>query len=166
MRWCVYRVHHQAKDDGLRITVFSAPCEALLTKGKVRLHRFAWIFAGEDNHTPDSVPATLSGVSCFDGVISIKAPVFSLFSLPLKISLHFYRSPRVPFLPLLFQRRIPALARSPALSSTWGHGAASPAGGIPFGRSWNFQGAVVSRQVQFNEKSGLLPYIQKVGKRV
>ena len=73
----------------MRITVFSAPCEALFTKGKVRLHRFAWIFAGWDNHTPDSVAASLSGVSCFDGVISIKTPDFSLFSLPLKISLHF-----------------------------------------------------------------------------
>ena len=72
----------------------------------------------------------------------------------------------MPFLPLPFQRCIPALARSPVLSNTWGHGAASPAGGIPFGRSCNFQGAVVSRQVQFNEKSGLFPYIQEVGKRV
>ena len=72
----------------------------------------------------------------------------------------------MPFLPLLFQRRIPALARSPALSSTWGHGAASPAEGIPFGRSCGFQGAVASRHVQFNEKTGLFPYIQEVGKWV
>lgn len=150
----------------MRITVFSTPCEALFTKGKVRLHRFAWIFAGWDNHTPDSVPASLSGVSYFDGVTNMKTPDFSLFSLPLKILLHFCRSPRMPFLPLPFQRRIPALARSPVLSNTLGHGAASPAGGIPFGRSCIFQGAVASRQVQFNEKSGLLPYIQKVGKRV
>lgn len=150
----------------MRITVFSAACEALFTSGRDRFHCFAWIFAGFDNCTPDSVPASLSGVSFFDGVINIKTPDFSLFSLPLEISLHFRRSPRMPFLPLPFQRCIPALARSPVLSNTWGHGAASPAGGIPFGRSWNFQGAVVSRQVQFNEKSGLLPYIQKVGKRV
>ena len=150
----------------MRITVFSALCEALLTQGKVQLHRFAWIFAGWNNHTPDSVPSSLSGVSCFNGVINMKTPDFSLFSLPLKISLYFCRSFRMPFLPLAFQRRIPALARSPVLSNTWGHGAASPAGGIPFGRSCNFQGAVASRQVQFNEKSGLFPYIQEVGKRV
>ena len=62
--------------------------------------------------------------------------------------------------------RIPALARSPVLSDTWGHGSASPAEGIPFGRSCGFQGAVVSRQVQFNEKAGLFPYIQEVGKWV
>ena len=152
--------------DTLWVSAFSAACEALFTSGRVRFHRFAWIFADFDNCTLDSVLASLSGVSLFDGVISMKTPNFSLFSLPLKISLQFCRSPRMPFLPLPFQRRIPALARSPVLSDTWGHGAASPAGGIPFGRSWNFQGAVVSRQVQFNEKSGLLPYIQKVGKRV
>ena len=150
----------------MRITVFSVVCEALFTSGRVWFYRFAWIFAGWNNCTPDSVPASLSGALCFDSVINIKTPDFSLFSLPLKISLQFCRSPRMPFLPLLFQRRIPALAHSPVFSNTWGHGAASPAGGIPFGRSCNFQGAVVSRQVQFNEKSGLLPYIQEVGKRV
>ena len=32
--------------------------------------------------------------------------------------------------------------------------------------SCSFQGAVVSRQIQFNEKSGLLPHIQEVGKWV
>jgi len=114
--------------------------------------------------TPNSVLASLPGVSFFDGVINVKTPDFSLFSLHLKISLHFRRPSRMPFLPLPSQRRIPALARSPVLSNTWGHGAASPAGGIPFGRSYNFQGTVVSRQVQFNEKSGLFPYIQEVGK--
>lgn len=111
-------------------------------------------------------PLRYPAVSYFDGVTNMKTPDFSLFSLPLKISLQFCRFPRMPFLPLPFQRRIPALARSPVLSDTRGHGAASPAGGISFGRSCNFQGAVVSRQVQFNEKSGLFPYIQEVGKRV
>ena len=94
--------------DGLRITVFSAPCEALFTSDRIQLHRFAWIFAGRDNHTPDGVSASLSGVSCFNGVINMKTPDFSLFSLPLKISLYFCRSPRMPFLPQSFQRRIPA----------------------------------------------------------
>ena len=112
----------------MRITVFSALCEALLTQGKVQLHRFAWIFAGWNNHTPDSVPASLSGVSCFNGIINMKTPDFSLFSLPLKISLYFCRSFRMPFLPLAFQRRIPALARSPTFSNKQGHGAASLAG--------------------------------------
>ena len=112
----------------MRITVFSAHCEALLTQGKVRLHRFAWIFAGWNNHTPDSVPASLSGVSCFNGVINMKTPDFSLFSLPLRISLHFCRFSRMPFLPLPFQRRIPALARSPTFSNKRGYGAASLAG--------------------------------------
>ena len=150
----------------MRLTVFSAVCEALFTSGRFRFHCSAWIFAGWDNCTPDSVAASPSGVSRFDSVINMKTPDFSLFSLPLKISLYFCRSFRMPFLPLPFQRRIPALARSPALSNTWGYDAASPAGGIPFGRSCNFQGAVASRQVQFNEKSGLFPYIQEVGKRV
>ena len=76
-------------DDSLRVSVFSAACEALFTSGRLRLHRFAWIFAGWDNCTPDSVPASPSGVSRFDGVINMKTPDFSLFSLPLKISLHF-----------------------------------------------------------------------------
>ena len=71
----------------MRITVFSAACEALFTSGRDRFHCFAWIFAGFDNCTPDSVPASLSGVSCFDGVISIKTPDFSLFSLPITINL-------------------------------------------------------------------------------
>lgn len=150
----------------MRLTVSSAVCEALFTTVRLRFHCSAWIFAERGNHAPDSVPASPSGVSRFDGVINMKTPDFSLFSLPLKISLYFCRSFRMPFLPLAFQRRIPALARSPVLSNTWGHGAASPAGGIPFGRSCNFQGAVASRQVQFNEKSGLFPYIQEVGKRV
>lgn len=128
MRWCAYWVHRRTMDNGMRITVFSAVCEALLTQGKVRLHRFAWIFTGWGNCTPDSVPATLSGVSCFDGVIGMKTPDFSPFSLSLKISLHFCHSPRMPFLPLPFQRRIPALARSPTFSNKQGHGAASLAG--------------------------------------
>ena len=164
MRWCAYWVHRRTMDNGMRITVFSAVCEALFISDRVQLHRSAWIFGSWNNCSPDCVPASPSSVSCFDGVINIKTPDFSLFSLPLKISLQFCRSPRMPFLPLPFQRRIPALARSPVLSDTWGHGAASPAGDIPFGRSCNFQGAVVSRQVQFNEKSGLFPYIQEVGK--
>ena len=115
-------------DNGIRITVFFAVCEALFISGRVRFYRFAWIFAGWDNCTPDSVPASLSGASYFDSVINIKTPDFSLFSLPLKISLHFCRSPRMPFLPLPFQRRIPALARSPIFSNKRGHGAASLAG--------------------------------------
>ena len=150
----------------MRITVFSVVCEALFTSGGVRFHCSVWIFAERRNYALDSVSASLPSVSCFDGVISMKTPDFSLFSLPSEKSLKFCRSPRMPFLPLPFQRRIPALARSPVLLGTWSHGAASPAGGIPFGRSCNFQGTVVSRQVQFNEKSGLFPYIQEVGKRV
>ena len=86
----------------MRITVFSAACEALFTSGRGRFHCFAWIFAGFDNCTPDSVPASLSGVSCFDGVISIKTPDFSLFSLPLKISLHFAVLPECRSCPCLF----------------------------------------------------------------
>ena len=86
----------------MRITVFSVVCEALFTSGGVRFHCFAWIFAGFDNCTPDSVPASLSGVSCFDGVISIKTPDFSLFSLPLKISLHFAVLPECRSCPCLF----------------------------------------------------------------
>ena len=148
----------------MRLTVFSAVCEALFTSGRFRFHCSAWIFAGWDNCTPDSVAASPSGVSRFDSVINMKTPDFSLFLLSLKTSLHFCRSLRMPFLPQPFQRRIPALTRSPVLSNKRGHGAASPAGGIPFGRSYNFQGTVVSRQVQFNEKSGLFPYIQEVGK--
>lgn len=115
-------------DNGIRITVFFAVCEALFISGRVRFYRFAWIFAGWDNCTPDSVPASLSGASYFDSVINIKTPDFSLFSLPLKISLHFCRFSRMPFLPLPFQRRIPALARSPIFSNKRGHGAASLAG--------------------------------------
>lgn len=166
MRWCAYWVHRRTMDNGMRITVFSAVCEALFISDRVQLHRSAWIFGSWNNCSPDCVPASLSSVSCFDGVINMKTPDFSLFSLPLKISLQFCRSPRMPFLPLAFQRRIPALARFPVRSNTWGHGTASLAGGIPFGRSCGFQGTVVSRQVQFNEKSGLFPYIQEVGKRV
>ena len=115
-------------DDSLWVSVFSAACEALFTSGRLRLHRFAWLFAGWDNCTPDSVPTSLSGASFFDSVINIKTPDFSLFSLPLKISLHFCRFSRMPFLPLPFQRRIPALARSPTFSNKRGHGAASLAG--------------------------------------
>ena len=89
-------------DNSMRITVFSAACEALFTSGRGRFHCFAWIFAGFDNCTPDSVPASLSGVSCFDGVISIKTPDFSLFSLPLKISLHFAVLPECRSCPCLF----------------------------------------------------------------
>lgn len=124
----MYCLHHQAMDDSLCVSVFSAACEALFTSGRLRLHRFAWFFAGWDNCTPDSVPASLSGASCFDSVINIKTPDFSLFSFPLKISLHFCRFSRMPFLPLPFQRRIPALARSPVFSNKRGHGAASLAG--------------------------------------
>src|SRR5699024_10766091 len=76
-------------DNSMRITVFSAACEALFTSGRDRFHCFAWIFAGFANCTPDSVPASPSGVSHFDSVINMKTPDFSLFSLPLKISLHF-----------------------------------------------------------------------------
>ena len=148
----------------MRITVFSAACEALFTSDRIQLHHFAWFSAGWDNCTPDSVPSSLSGASYFDSVINIKTPDFSLFSLPLKISLHFCRFSRMPFLPLPFQRRIPALARSPLLSNTLGSWRCFPCRDIPFGRSYNFQGTVVSRQVQFNEKSGLFPYIQEVGK--
>ena len=148
----------------MRITVFSAACEALFTSGRGRFHCFAWIFAGFDNCTPDSVPASLSGVSCFDGVISIKTPDFSLFSLPLKISLHFAVLPECRSCPCLFSGVFRHWHALPCFQTHWGHGAASLAGSIPFGRSCIFQGAVVSRQVQFNEKSGLFPYIQEVGK--
>ena len=89
LRWLVYWIHCWAMDNGMRITVFSAVCEALFISGRVRFYHFAWIFAGWDNCTPDSVPASPSGVSRFDGVINMKTPDFSLFSLPLKISLHF-----------------------------------------------------------------------------
>ena len=112
----------------MRITVFSISCKALFTSGRVRFYRSVWIFAGWDNCTPDRIPASPSGVSRFDGVINMKTPDFSLFSLPLKISLHFCRFSRMPFLPLPFQRRIPALARSPTFSNKRGHSAASLAG--------------------------------------
>lgn len=101
----------------MRITVFSAACEALFTSGRGRFHCFAWIFAGFDNCTPDSVPASLSGVSCFDGVISIKTPDFFVVFTSFENIAAFCRSPRMPFLPLPFQRRIPALARSPCVQT-------------------------------------------------
>ena len=98
----MYCLHHQAMDDSLCVSVFSAACEALFTSGRLRLHRFAWFFAGWDNCTPDSVPASLSGASFFDSVINIKTPDFSLFSLPLKISLHFAVLPECRSCPWLF----------------------------------------------------------------
>ena len=137
----------------MRITVFSAACEALFTSGRGRFHCFRVDFAGFDNCTPDSVPASLSGVSCFDGVISIKTPDFSLFSLPLKNIAAFAVLPECRSCPCLFSG-VFRHWHAPVRSNTWGHGAASLAGSIPFGRSCIFQGAVVSRQVQFNEKSG------------
>ena len=114
----------------------------------------------------DGVLISLSGVSCFDGVINMKTPDFSLFSLPLKISLHFAVLPECRSCPCLFSgvfrhwhalpffqaHGVMALLPLPGVSHSDGHVI--------------FQGAVVSRQVQFNEKSGLLPYIQEVGKRV
>lgn len=86
----------------MRITVFSAACEALFTSDRIQLHHFAWFSAGWDNCTPDSVPASPSGVSRFDGVINMKTPDFSLFSLPLKISLHFAVLPECRSCPCLF----------------------------------------------------------------
>lgn len=86
----------------MRITVFSAACEALFTSDRIQLHHFAWLSAGWDNCTPDSVPASPSGVSRFDGVINMKTPDFSLFSLPLKISLHFAVLPECRSCPCLF----------------------------------------------------------------
>ena len=86
----------------MRLTVFSAVCEALFTSGRFRFYRFAWIFAGWDNCTPDSVAASPSGVSHFDSVINMKTPDFSLFSLPLKISLHFAVLPECRSCPCLF----------------------------------------------------------------
>ena len=50
----------------------------------------------------DGVLISLSGVSCFDGVINMKTPDFSLFSLPLKISLHFAVLPECRSCPCLF----------------------------------------------------------------
>ena len=66
----------------MRLTVSSAVCEALFTTVRLRFHCSAWIFAERGNHAPDSVPASPSGVSLFSGVIVIKTPDFSLFSLP------------------------------------------------------------------------------------
>lgn len=86
----------------MRITVFSAAYEALFTSDRIQLHHFAWFSAGWDNCTPDSVPASPSGVSRFDGVINMKTPDFSLFSLPLKISLHFAVLPECRSCPCLF----------------------------------------------------------------
>ena len=86
----------------MRITVFSAACEALFTSDRIQLHHFAWFSAGWDNCTPDSVPASPSGVSRFDGVINMKTPDFSLFSLPLKISLHFAVLPECRSCPCFF----------------------------------------------------------------
>ena len=86
----------------MRLTVFSAVCEALFTSGRFRFHCSAWIFAGWDNCTPDSVAASPSGVSHFDSVINMKTPDFSLFSLPLKISLHFAVLPECRSCPCLF----------------------------------------------------------------
>lgn len=86
----------------MRITVFSAACEALFTSDRIQLHHFTWFSAGWDNCTPDSVPASPSGVSRFDGVINMKTPDFSLFSLPLKISLHFAVLPECRSCPCLF----------------------------------------------------------------
>ena len=89
-------------DNGMRLTVSSAVCEALFTTVRLRFHCSAWIFAERGNHAPDSVPASPSGVSRFDGVINMKTPDFSLFSLPLKISLHFAVLPECRSCPCLF----------------------------------------------------------------
>ena len=86
----------------MRLTVSSAVCEALFTTVRLRFHCSAWIFAERGNHAPDSVPASPSGVSLFSGVIVIKTPDFSLFSLPLKISLHFAVLPECRSCPCLF----------------------------------------------------------------
>ena len=86
----------------MRLTVSSAVCEALFTTVRLRFHCSAWIFAERGNHAPDSVPASPSGVSRFDGVINMKTPDFSLFSLPLKISLHFAVLPECRSCPCLF----------------------------------------------------------------
>ena len=115
-------------DNGIRITVFSAACEALFTSGRLRLHRFAWLFAGWDNCTPDSVPASLSGASCFDSVINMKTPDFSLFSLPLKISPHFAVLPECRSCPCLFSGVFRHWHALPCFQTHWGHGAASLAG--------------------------------------
>ena len=86
----------------MRITVFSAVCEAMFTSGGVRFHCSVWIFVERGNYAPDGVSASLSGASCFDGVINMKTPDFSLFSLPLKISLHFAVLPECRSCPCLF----------------------------------------------------------------
>ena len=115
-------------DNGIRITVFFAVCEALFISGRVRFYRFAWIFAGWDNCTPDSVPASLSGASCFDSVINMKTPDFSLFSLPLKISPHFAVLPECRSCPCLFSGVFRHWHALPCFQTHWGHGAASLAG--------------------------------------
>ena len=112
----------------MRITVFSAACEALFTSDRIQLHHFAWFSAGWDNCTPDSVPASPSGVSRFDGVINMKTPDFSLFSLPLKISLHFAVLPECRSCPCLFSGVFRHWHALPCFQTHWGHGAASLAG--------------------------------------
>ncbi len=115
-------------DNGIRITVFFAVCEALFISGRVRFYRFAWIFAGWDNCTPNSVLASLPGVSFFDGVINVKTPDFSLFSLPLKISPHFAVLPECRSCPCLFSGVFRHWHALPCFQTHWGHGAASLAG--------------------------------------
>ena len=115
-------------DDTLWVSAFFAACEVLFTSGGGRFHYSAWIFAGFDNCTPDSVPASLSSVSCFDCVISMKTPDFSLFSLPLKISLHFAVLPECRSCPCLFSGVFRHWHALPCFQTHWGHGAASLAG--------------------------------------
>lgn len=86
----------------MRITVFSAVCEALFTSGGVRFHCSVWIFAERGNYVPDGVSASLSGVSCFDGVINMKTPDFSLFSLPSENLCNFAVLPKCRSCPCLF----------------------------------------------------------------
>ena len=115
-------------DDSLRVSVFSATSGALFTSSRFQFHCSAWIFAGWDNCTPDSVPASPSGVSRFDGVINMKTPDFSLFSLPLKISLHFAVLPECRSCPCLFSGVFRHWHALPCFQTHWGHGAASLAG--------------------------------------
>ena len=102
MRWCAYWVHRRTMDNGMRITVFSAVCEALFISDRVQLHRSAWIFGSWNNCSPDCVPASPSSVSCFDGVINMKTPDFSLFSLPSENLCNFAVLPKCRSCPCLF----------------------------------------------------------------
>lgn len=100
-RW-VYWFNHRVMEDGLQASSSSAVCAIRFSRGRVRFYCSARDFAEEERDTPWNTLTSLPGVLFLDGVINMKTTEFSLFSLPLKILLHFCHSFPMPFLSLLF----------------------------------------------------------------